>query len=159
MLERLTALMRSEVPDGDLGVIVERAVAEKLQRLEARRFGKTRAPRKTLADPVTASGSRKLPAALRRAVYERDEGRCRFVDGQGRRCPEQHRLEFHHHFPFGKGGEPSLANLRLLCRQHNRYFAEVDYGKAIVQARVDDNRRRKESRSQPEDLAEAGSIT
>jgi hypothetical protein len=42
-LERLTALMRSEVPDGDLAAVVERAVTEKLERLEARRFAKTAA--------------------------------------------------------------------------------------------------------------------
>jgi hypothetical protein len=37
-LERLRALMRSSVPDGDLAAIVEQAVTEKLQRLESRRF-------------------------------------------------------------------------------------------------------------------------
>lgn len=31
-IERLTALMRSEVPDGDLGTIVERAITEKIAR-------------------------------------------------------------------------------------------------------------------------------
>ena len=34
-LERLQALMRSEVPGGDLAAIIERAVTEKLERLEA----------------------------------------------------------------------------------------------------------------------------
>lgn len=146
MLERLTALMRSEVPDGDLATIVERAVSEKLQRLEARRFGTTSAPRKTLADTATTPGSRHVPAALRRAVYERDESRCRFVDEKGRRCTERHRLEFHHHFPFGKGGDLGLANIRLLCEQHNRYLAEVDYGKETVKARVEESRRRRTER-------------
>jgi hypothetical protein len=141
-LERLTALMRSEVPDGDLAAIIERAVSEKLQRLEARRYGRAKAPRKTLADTVTTPRSRKVPAALRRAVYERDEGRCTFVDIQGRRCTEQHRLEFQHDFPFGKGGETGLLGLKLLCEQHNRYLAEVDYGKATVHAKVDASRRR-----------------
>jgi hypothetical protein len=148
-LERLTALMRSEVPGGDLAAIIERAVSEKLQRLEARRYGKTKAPRKTLAETVTTPGSRDVPAALRRAVYERDEGRCTFVDRQGRRCTERHRLEFHHDFPFGKGGDTSLVGLRLLCEQHNRYLAEVDYGKATVRARVDESRRRREERPIP----------
>jgi hypothetical protein len=45
-LERLQALMRSSVPDGDLAAILEQAVTEKLQRLEARRFARTAAPRK-----------------------------------------------------------------------------------------------------------------
>jgi hypothetical protein len=148
-LERLTALMRSEVPGGDLAAIIERAVSEKLERLEARRYGKTKAPRKTLAETVTTPGSRDVPAALRRAVYERDEGRCTFVDRQGRRCTERHRLEFHHDFPFGKGGETGLVGLKLLCEQHNRYLAEVDYGKATVRARVNESRRRREERPIP----------
>jgi hypothetical protein len=135
MLERLTTLMRAEVPDGDLATLIERAVAEKLQRLEARRFGKTQAPRKTLAQTATAPGSRYVPAPVRRAVHERDGGRCRFVDEQGRRCSERNRLEFHHHFPFGKGGDTTVANTRLLCPQHNRHVAEVDYGNETLRAR------------------------
>ena len=51
-LERLSALMRSEVPDGDLAAIIERAVTEKLERLEARRYAQTRAPRKGLGRPT-----------------------------------------------------------------------------------------------------------
>jgi len=67
-LERLTALMRSEVADGDLAAVIERAVTEKLERLEARRFGKTSAPRKTLADTNTNPVARQVSAAVRRAV-------------------------------------------------------------------------------------------
>ena len=92
MLERLAVLMRSGVPGGDLATLIERAVGEKLQRLEARRFGKTQAPRKTVAQSATVPGSRYVPAAVRRAVHERDGGRCRFVDEQGRRCPERNQL-------------------------------------------------------------------
>ena len=143
MLERLTALMRTEVPDGDLAAVIERAVSEKLQRLEARRFGKAKAPRKTLARTVLKPGSRYVPAALRRAVWKRDEGRCRFVDDQGRRCTERHCLEFHHDFPYGKGGDQCLANIKLLCAPHNRLLAEEDYGRAAVQARVAESKRRR----------------
>jgi hypothetical protein len=148
-LEWLTALMRSEVPDGDLAAIIERAVSEKLQRLEARRFGKAEVPLRTLAHTVITPGSRYVPAALRRAVYERDESRCTFVDQRGRRCTERHRLEFHHDFPFGKGGDTGLVNLKLLCEQHNRHLAEVDYGKATVQAKVEASRRKQGERSIP----------
>ena len=42
-LERLRDLMRSKVPDGDLAAIIEEAVTEKLERLEPRRFGATKA--------------------------------------------------------------------------------------------------------------------
>jgi hypothetical protein len=32
--------------------------------------------------------------------------------------------------PFGLGGDHSPENIRLLCRAHNAYMAEQDYGKA-----------------------------
>ncbi len=131
-LERLTALMRSEVPDGDLVTLIERAVTEKLERLEARRFGRTTAPRKAPRETDATRASRHVPFAVRRVVSERDAERCRFVDEEGRRCSERHRLEFHHRHPFGMGGDHSPENVSLLCPQHNRYLAERDYGKAAI---------------------------
>jgi len=120
-LERLTALMRSSVPDGDLATIIEDAVTEKLERLETRRFAKTNAPRKSVADSDTSPSSRHIPAAVRRIVYERDGGRCRYEDGQGRRCTARGFLEFHHRHPFGHGADHSPEGISLSCRTHNRY--------------------------------------
>jgi hypothetical protein len=135
-LERLQSLMRHEVPDGDLAAVIERAVSEKLERLEARRFAKTAAPRKTLTSSDTSPKSRHIPAAVRRAVRDRAGSRCGFVDAQGRRCSEQHRLEFHHRHPFGMGGDHSPDNVGLLCTAHNRYLAERDYGEAAIARRL-----------------------
>jgi len=134
-LERLKALMRPEVPDGDLAAIIEKAVTEKLDRLEARRYARTSAPRKSLSDTATDPTSRRIPAAVRRAVAERDGNRCRYVDERGRRCSERDRLEFHHRHPFGMGGNHSPANVSLLCSSHNRYLAEYDYGRAAIKRR------------------------
>jgi len=131
-LERLSALMRSEIPDGDLATIIERAVTEKLGRLEAQRYAQTTAPRKGLGDTGTPPASRHIPAAVRRAVRKRDGDRCRYVDEHGRRCSARDRLEFHHRHPFGMGGDHSPENLRLLCPVHNRYLAESDYGQAAI---------------------------
>ena len=131
-LERLRALMRSSVPDGDLATIIEQAVTEKLQRLEARRFAQTQAPRKTLSDRASSPTTRQIPAAVKRAVYERDGGRCRYEDPQGRRCTARQGLEFHHRHPFGHGGDHSVANISLQCRCHNGYLAEVDYGRKAI---------------------------
>ncbi len=127
-LERLRALMRPSVPDGDLAAIIEQAVTEKLERLEARRFALTKAPRKALAASATSPRTRHIPAAVRRAVHERDGGRCRYVDDEGRRCTAREGLEFHHRHPFGHGGDHSPQNLLLMCRAHNGYLADVDYG-------------------------------
>jgi hypothetical protein len=127
-LERLRALMRSEVPDGDLAMIIGRALRAMRQRLEARRFAQTKSPRKTNSRE-TNSSSRYLPFDVRRFVYRRDGGQCRFVDAQGRRCPERHRLEYHHRHPFGLGGGRERDNICLMCGRHNRYLAELDYGR------------------------------
>jgi predicted restriction endonuclease len=131
-LERLRALMRPSVPDGNLAAIVEQAVTEKLQRLEARRFARTQAPRKTLSQSETSPTTRRIPAAVKRAVYERDGGRCRYEDEQGRRCTARHGLEYHHRRPFGHGGDHSVANISLACKRHNGYLAEVDYGREAM---------------------------
>ena len=134
-LERLRALMRSQVPDGDLAAIIEQAVTEKLERLETRRFPSTKAPRKGLAETNTSPSSRHIPAAVRRAVHQRDGGRCRYVDETGRRCPERNGLEYHHQHPFGLGGDHSPQNIRLLCKAHNAYLAEHDYGREVMARR------------------------
>ena len=133
--------MRSSVPDGDLATIIEQAVTEKLQRLESRRFARTQAPRKTVSESETSPRTRQIPAAVKRAVYERDGGRCRYVDQQGRRCTARQGLEFHHRHPFGCGGDHSVDNVFLACRAHNGYLAEVDYGrKAIARHRLSESR-------------------
>ena len=124
-LERLQALM----PGGDLASIIDAAVSEKLERLQAKRYGKANKPRNNLEDADTSPGVRGISAPVKRAVWERDGGRCTFVGAEGKRCPERHRLEFHHEEPYALGGDRSADNLRLLCPAHNAYMAELDYGK------------------------------
>jgi hypothetical protein len=121
--------MRLSVPDGDLAAIIEAAVTEKLERLEARRFAKAKNPRKRLSESDTSPSSAYIPAAVRRLVRERDGDRCRYVDAQGRRCTARDRLEFHHRQPHGYGGDRSPDNIRLMCPTHNQYLADHDYGK------------------------------
>jgi hypothetical protein len=73
-LERRQALIH-----GDLAAAIEDAVTEKLERLEAMRFGLTKAPRKTLDETDTSPCSRYLPMAVRRIVRSRDGDQCTFV--------------------------------------------------------------------------------
>lgn len=131
-LERLQALMRSSVPDGDLVKLIDIAVTEKLERIEAKRFAKAKKPRKQLAETDTTPSTRHIPAAVRRAVHDRDGGQCAFRDKRGRRCSKRHDLEFHHKEPFGRGGDHSPGNLILMCRSHNAFLAEQDYGKEVM---------------------------
>jgi hypothetical protein len=129
-LERLQALMGE-----DLAAVIETALTEKLEkleRLEAKRYGVAKNPRKTLEQTDTTPSSRYMPAAVRRVVRKRDANRCGFVDSKGRRCTERRNLEFHHLDPFGRGGTHDPARIALRCRSHNLYHAEQDYGKDVM---------------------------
>jgi hypothetical protein len=127
-LERLQALLGADLADA-----IDLAVTEKLERLEAKRYAQTRIPRKSLEQTDTAPKSRYIPAAVRRAVRRRDGDQCRFVSREGRRCTERRGLEFHHHDPFGRGGDHDPDNISLVCHSHNAYQAERDYGKDVAE--------------------------
>ena len=65
---------------------------------------------------------RAIPAAVKREVWRRDRGRCRYVDrASGRRCGSQHLLQIDHVVPYACGGAAEPNNLRLLCAAHHRY--------------------------------------
>jgi hypothetical protein len=132
LLERLQALMRSTVSNGDLAALIEIAVTEKVERLEARRFGRTKAPRKAVADVDPDPSSRYIPADVKRAVSERDGYQCTFRNPLGGRCAERSWLEFHHQHPHGLGGDRSIQNICLMCHTHNEYLAELDYGREVI---------------------------
>jgi hypothetical protein len=76
---------------------------------------------------------RYVPAAVRHAVFERDEGRCTYADSSGRRCAETHRLELHHLWAFARGGEHTVDNLTLRCHAHNALAAEEDFGRPLIE--------------------------
>ena len=118
-LRRAQDLLRHTIPDGDLAAIFDRALTLLLAELEKRTQGATEHPR---VRSVSAR-SRQVPAAVRRQVWKRDNGRCAFVGAQGR-CKETGFLEFHHVNPYTVGGQTSVDNLQLRCRAHNVYEAE-----------------------------------
>ncbi|HEY6081435.1 MAG TPA: hypothetical protein VIW29_21620, partial [Polyangiaceae bacterium] len=96
------------------------------------------APRKRADAPTrNASGKRgrRIPAAMKREVYARDEGSCSYVDPRGQRCGETHFLELHHLTPFACGGEQVASNLALRCAAHNALAAEADFGRGVVEQR------------------------
>jgi len=73
--------------------------------------------------------TRYIPRKVKDYIYNRDGGRCTFVGSSGRRCSSRWDLQIDHIVPFGKGGDNSPENLRLLCGRHNRLMAEREYGR------------------------------
>jgi 5-methylcytosine-specific restriction endonuclease McrA len=125
------ALLGHQLPAGDIGQVFERALDALIPRLEQRRFAATTRPRNARPQPghPRSSGSpRHIPADVKRTVWERDKGRCTFVSETGRRCPASTRLEFDHIEPVARGGQATVAGIRLRCRAHNQLAAECTFG-------------------------------
>ena len=76
----------------------------------------------TTSAPKSHARGRAIPAAVKREIWQRYEGRCGYIDPRtGRRCASRHLLQVDHVFPYALGGDAEPANLRLLCAAHHRH--------------------------------------
>jgi 5-methylcytosine-specific restriction endonuclease McrA len=132
-LAELQDLLSHQIPDGDPAQLIERALDALLTETKKKKAAITDKPRPKR--PKRSSNTRAIPADVRRGVFERDEGRCGYVDAQGRRCESGWQVEFHHRVPYAKGGAHSAGNIELRCRAHNQYEADLDYGALFMAAR------------------------
>jgi 5-methylcytosine-specific restriction endonuclease McrA len=123
-LRQAQDLLRHRIPNGDVAVIVDRALTLLLAELHRTKHAAVDRPR--VSQPRRANG-RHIPAAVRRAVWDRDGGQCAFVGATGR-CSERGFLEYHHVVPFTDGGAAAVDNLELRCRAHNAYETERWFG-------------------------------
>ena len=132
------------LPAADPAVIISRAI----DRLLAETLGNKAtlaAQARPSARSETRRGTRRtraIPAAIRREVWQRDGGRCTFVDQRGRRCGATRCVEYHHEMPYGKGGAHETGNIALRCRAHNQYQADLDFGRNFMRSkrRINDPR-------------------
>ena len=131
---RVQGLLGHAVPSGDPAIVYARAMEHYVAYLEKQRLGTKRARAAEAARERIPRG-RGIPKALRRAVWERDGGRCTFTGEGGHRWTATSRIEFDHIEPLGMGGSTDLGNLRLLCRAHNQYEAIRAFGKDHVNDR------------------------
>jgi hypothetical protein len=132
-LGQAQALLRHRIPGGDVSRTLELALDLLIEKVKKERFATVRKPRTTSLEP-TATSSRHVPDAIKRAVYERDGGRCTFTDDRGRRCPENGALEFDHLDGFALTQVHDVDRIRLLCRAHNQHAADEMYGHAFMDA-------------------------
>lgn len=99
--------------------------------------------------PGKSQRSRYIPAAVRREVFQRDNGCCTYFDERGERCCETHGLELHHLQPFAKDGAHIASNLTLRCAAHNALAAEEDFGRDAIAERRHATRHEALSRQRP----------
>jgi 5-methylcytosine-specific restriction endonuclease McrA len=132
--ERARALLRHQLPTGDPAAILDRALTVLVDQLEYTKAAQTSRPRRSAGTSPNRT-SRRIPAAVRRVVWRRDEARCAYVGTQGR-CVETAFLEFHHVRPFADGGDPTVENVQLRCRGHNHHEAKQYFGAELCPDRA-----------------------
>jgi 5-methylcytosine-specific restriction endonuclease McrA len=128
-LEQVRAALSHKYPDGDFEQIVREAFKLVLER-DRKRKALTDRPR--AQSEISGENDRYVPAAVKRAVWERDHGRCTWPMGDGEVCGSTHRLEFDHDLEVALGGKPTIDNMRLLCKSHNLMKAEQHLGRNLM---------------------------
>jgi 5-methylcytosine-specific restriction endonuclease McrA len=136
-LEKAKALLSNGRGAPTYEFVLEAALDEFLKDHDPEERNKRRAERKESKEHKESKGSkehketapegepsRRIPTAIRDAVFERDKGRCTFVGRDGKRCDATHHLQIDHIAPYARGGANALRNLRLLCERHNKLEAE-----------------------------------
>jgi hypothetical protein len=114
------------VPTGDDAAILDRAFDALLEKVAKQKFAATEKPRVSRG---TKSGTQDTTAAVKRAVWVRNLGRCRYIGPNGHRCDERRFVEFHHTDPRALGGEASVDLIELRCRRHNDYEGRLYFGR------------------------------
>jgi hypothetical protein len=131
-LQRVQDLLGHELAPGDVAGALERALVIAAEQLEKRKCATTNSPG---CSRQPREGSRHVPALVKRAVWERDGGRCTFVSDDGQRCPSRRMLEFDHIEPVARGGTATPSSIRLLCRTHNQLEAERAFGTPFMRGK------------------------
>jgi hypothetical protein len=83
--ERARDLLRHQLPAGDPAAIIDRALTVLVEQLEKAKAAQTSRPRQSAGAPPERT-SRRIPAAVRRVVWRRDEARRAYV-GTGSQLP------------------------------------------------------------------------
>src|SRR5213594_1238225 len=136
-LRHAQELLSHQIPSGNVAEILDRALDALIEKLEKRKCARARRPRPSKR---SSNNPRHIPGHVRRAVWERDGGRCTFVSEAGHRCPARTPLD-DHVVPVARGGRSTVDNLRLQCRPHNQYGAECTFGVGFMSAKREAARR------------------
>ena len=103
---------RFYVADAELAEDDVLALVRERERRARRRLQRAHATLARDGEPPPASRER-IPADVRRAVFQRDGGRCA-------ECGSDFDLQYDHVIPHSLGGASTVANLQVLCASCNR---------------------------------------
>jgi hypothetical protein len=127
-LDVARSALSHSIPGATTEQILEAALDLVLAK-DAKMKGLVAKPRPAPATPPEP-GERYVPAAVRRAVWKRDEGKCQWPLEGGGICGSTYQVELDHTRPVGQGGRSTVDGTRLLCKPHNHESARRTYSDA-----------------------------
>lgn len=143
LLEKAKALLSRKYPEGKLNDIYKEALSKLIEELEPKRAKRDQTEKEQRKEPSPAARqvthderhqitSRYIPKHVRGEAWEDAKACCQYVSALGKRCGETKFLEFDHVFSWADGGSSKTAsNIRILCRNHNAWFAKVRFGERV----------------------------
>jgi 5-methylcytosine-specific restriction endonuclease McrA len=110
------------------GASAEKVIEAALDLLLAQQAKRREEVKRPQQNPRPAKNPGHVTAAVKRAVWSRDDGKCQWPLDSGGTCGSTLRLEIDHVVPRGRGGASTVDGCRLLCRVHNQLAARQVYG-------------------------------
>ena len=96
----------------------------------------TRVAKNVTAESISSSRREAIPAGIKREVVARDQYCCSYQSEDGIKCCKTSNLEIDHITPVALGGDNSLSNLRLVCREHNQFLARRAFGGEFMKQKI-----------------------
>jgi hypothetical protein len=124
---------RDEILEVGLDLILERWAKRRGIGAKPRATaGTTDEPVAPPAQPPSTKRSRHVPAAVWRAVWERDKGCCAWPLENGSVCGSTRQLELDHIKGWALGANTTVDECRILCRPHQDVSARRLYGNDLM---------------------------
>ena len=146
-LVRLAQVLGIENAQNNMQEVLEKALELALDRKDPKKKLERRIKRERLRERGKSSPaeensessmkrSRYIPDRVRELVLERASYCCEYRGPDGLQCTQRTGLAIDHIKPFARGGSNCKSNLRALCRQHNCFQEERDFGEEFVREKI-----------------------
>jgi len=127
--EQVRAALSHQFPDGGFDQVVREVFKLVLER-DCKRKALTERPRAPWERP--SENDRYVPDAVKRAVWERDQGRCTWPMGMGSSATRRTASSSTMISKSLSEANPTIDNIRLLRKSHNLMKAEQHLGRAFM---------------------------
>ncbi len=132
-IKRVKELLSHSHPNASFSELIKHLALDYVKKMDPLLKKEPKKSAKDKQRSKTLTPRKAIPAATRRAAFQRARGKCEYRDPQtGRVCGSREKVQLDHKLPKALGGTHDLRNVRCLCRQHNLLAAEQMLGAELM---------------------------